>query len=188
MDERRRIERDIHDGAQQGLLAVGATLSSIRGKADGEVAALLDQAVEDLKLTVQSLRDLARGVHPPILTDRGLAPAIETLAEHSPVPVDVDVVSDRFRPAIEAAAYFLVAEALTNTARHADATSITVKGSRSGNSLVVEVSDDGHGGADAGGGTGLQGLRDRIEALGGELRIMSPSRGGTTLRASLPCE
>lgn len=187
LDERRRIERDLHDGAQQGLLALGARLGSIRGKADEELGAQLDEAIEELKSTVDILRDLARGVHPPILTDRGLAPAIETLAEHSTAAVDIDVVSERFRPAVEAAAYFLVAEALTNTVRHANATSVSVKAFRTDGWLNVEISDDGNGGADFAGGTGLQGLRDRVEALGGELQIGSPHGRGTTLTARLPC-
>ena len=188
IEERRRIERDLHDGAQQGLLALGASLSAIRGKADGEVGGLLDEAMEDLKLTVDSLRDLARGVHPPILTDRGLAPAIETLAERAPFPVELDVAPDRFRSAVEAAAYFMVAEALANTARHAEATAVSVEASCARGWLAIEVADDGIGGADPDGGTGLQGLRDRVEALGGELQIMSPTGGGTTLKARLPCE
>ena len=187
LEERRRIERDLHDGAQQGLLALGARLSSIRSRADDEIGPLLDEAIEDLKSTVDSLRDLARGVHPPILTDRGLAPAIETLAEHSAVAVEIDVVSERFRPALEAAAYFLVAEALTNTVRHSNADVIHVRASRTDGWLDVEVSDNGDGGAEIDGGTGLQGLRDRVEALGGELRIDSPHGGGTTLTARMPC-
>lgn len=188
MDERRRIERDLHDGAQQGLLALGARLGSIRGKADGEMGRLLDEAIEDLRSTVDSLRDLARGVHPPILTDRGLAPAIETLAERSPVPVHVDVEPDRFRPAVEAAAYFLVAEALTNAARHARATSVRIAAFCMDGWLHVEVSDDGDGGAEMNGGTGLQGLQDRVEAVGGQMQVSSPLGEGTTLRAKLPCE
>lgn len=188
LDERRRIERDLHDGAQQGLLALGASLSSIRAKTDGEVGGLLDEAIEDLKSTVDSLRDLARGVHPPVLSDRGLAPAIKSLAERSPVAVEVDVLSDRFRPAVEAAAYFLVAEALANTARHANASSVAVAAARVDGWLTIDISDDGSGGADLGRGTGLQGLTDRVEALGGELIISSPPGGGTTLLARLPCE
>ena len=188
MDERRRIERDLHDGAQQGLLALGARLGSIRGKADGEMGRLLDEAISDLRSTVDSLRDLARGVHPPILTDMGLAPAIETLAERSPVPVQVEVETDRFRPAVEAAAYFLVAEALTNAARHAKATSVRITAFRTDGWLHVEVSDDGDGGADMDGGTGLQGLQDRVEAIGGQMQVSSPLGEGTTLRAKLPCE
>jgi signal transduction histidine kinase len=188
MDERRRIERDLHDGAQQSLLALGARLGSIRSKADGEMGRLLDEAIEALRSTVDSLRDLARGVHPPILTDRGLAPAIETLAEHSPVAVHVDVEPDRFRPAVEAAAYFLVAEALTNAARHAEATSVRIAAFCMDDWLHVEVSDDGNGGADMDGGTGLQGLQDRVEAIGGQMLVSSPLGEGTTLRARLPCE
>lgn len=188
MDERRRIERDIHDGAQQGLLALGATLSSIRSRSDGEVAGLVDEAIDDLKATIDGLRDLARGVHPAILTDRGLAPAIETLAEGSPVAVKVSVIEERFRPAIEAAAYFLVAEALANTARHANADSVIVEAGRADGWLTISVADDGRGGTDLEGGTGLQGLRDRVEAVGGELEVVSPPGQGTTVRARLPCE
>ena len=188
IEERRRIERDLHDGAQQGLLALGANLSSIRAKADGEVGGQLDEVIEDLKVTVESLRDLARGVHPPILTDRGLAPAIETLAEHASVPVELHLTSERFRPSVEAAAYFLVAEALVNAIRHANATSVVVNASCAEGWLTVEIADDGYGGADTRGGTGLQGLKDRIEALGGDLQIISPTGGGTNLKARLPCE
>ena len=188
IEERRRIERDLHDGAQQGLLALGASLSSIRGKTDGEVGGLLDEAIEDLKMTVESLRDLARGVHPSILTDRGLAPAIETLAERAPVPVEIHLTSARFRPSVEAAAYFLVAEALANAIRHANPKSVVVEASSTGGWLTVEVTDDGNGDADPRGGTGLQGLKDRVEALGGDLQIISPVGGGTILKATLPCE
>ena len=186
--ERRRIERDLHDGAQQSLLALGARLGSIRSRADGEMERLLDEAIEDLRSTVDTLRDFARGVHPPILTDRGLAPAIQTLAEYSPVAVHVDVEPDRFRPAVEAAAYFLVAEALTNATRHAGATSVRIEAFCMDGWLHVEVSDDGNGGADMGGGTGLQGLQDRVEAIGGQMQVSSPLGEGTTLTARLPCE
>jgi signal transduction histidine kinase len=188
MDERRRIERDLHDGAQQSLLALGARLGSIRGKADAEMGRLLDEAIEDLRSTVDSLRDFARGVHPAILTDRGLAPAIESLAEHSPVAVHVDVALDRLRPAVEAAAYFLVAEALTNASRHANARSVRIAAFCVDGWLHVEVSDDGIGGADMAGGTGLQGLQDRVEAIGGQMHVNGPRGRGTTLTARLPCE
>lgn len=188
LEERRRIERDLHDGAQQGLLALGANLSSIRGKANGEVAELLDEALADLSLTVENLRDLVRGVHPPILSDHGLAAAIESLAERSSIPIHAEVSGERFRPPAEAAAYFLVSEALTNAVRHAEATSVTVRAFRNADWLVIEISDDGRGGADSGHGTGLQGLVDRFEALGGELTVVSPSGEGTTLTARLPCE
>lgn len=188
IEERRRIERDLHDGAQQGLLALGASLSSIRDKVDGEMGDLLDEAIEDLKMTVEGLRDLARGVHPAILTDRGLAPAIETLAERAPFPVELHMTLERFRPSVEAAAYFLVAEALTNAVRHANATSVVVNSSCAGGWLAVEIIDDGIGGADPARGTGLQGLEDRVEALGGDLQIDSPAGRGTTLNARLPCE
>lgn len=188
MEERRRIERDLHDGTQQGLLALGATLSSARSRANGEVAHLLDEAIEDLKRAIDSLREFARGVHPSILTDRGVGPAIETLAERSPVPVKFDVTDERYRPAIESAAYFVVVESLTNTIRHANATTARVTVSAAEGQLIAEVSDDGEGGADVGGGTGLQGLQDRIEALGGQLHVISPPGGGTTVKAVLPCE
>ena len=188
IEERRRIERDLHDGAQQGLLALGANLSSIRAMTDGEVSAQLDEVIEDLKVTLESLRDLARGVHPPILTDRGLAPAIEMLAERAPLPVELHLSPERFHPSVEAAAYFLVAEALANAVRHANATSVVVNASCADGWLTVEIADDGYGGADTRGGTGLQGLEDRIEALGGDLQVISPTGGGTTLKARLPCE
>ncbi len=188
MEERRRIERDLHDGAQQGLLALGATLGSIRAQADGEVGDRLGVAIEELKETIQDLRDLARGVHPAILTDRGLAPAVRALAERAPVPVEVDVTPDRFPAPVEAAAYFFVAEALTNAIRHAEASSVALRGTRTEGFLEMEVSDDGRGGIDAPGGSGLQGLRDRVEALGGTLEIRSEPGSGTRLKVRLPCE
>lgn len=186
--ERRRVERDLHDGAQQGLLALAASLSSIRLGADGTVADRLDGAIDDLQSVIEELRDLARGVHPPMLSERGLAPALEALAERSPIPVEVDGAVPRCRPAAEAAAYFLVAEALTNAARHADASLVTITVSAADNQLTVAVSDDGRGGAEAGPGTGLQGLVDRLEALGGTVRVISPLGGGTTIEGTIPCE
>ncbi len=186
LQERRRIERDLHDGAQQGLLALAASLGSIRTSATGDVAERLDQTLDDLRLVIADLRDLARGVHPPILTERGLLPAIEALAERAPIPVDFDGAIGRCRPANEAAAYFLVAESLTNAIRHANASQVTVRLRHEGDQLTVDVADDGVGGADPGSGTGLQGLIDRFEAVGGQV-IVSTGQAGTSVKGRLVC-
>ncbi|MEL7155489.1 MAG: histidine kinase, partial [Actinomycetota bacterium] len=186
--ERQRIERDLHDGAQQGLLALAASLSSVRLEADGPVAARLEDVIGDLRVVIDELRDLARGVHPPILTERGLVAAIESLAERSPIPVSVAGSPPRCRPMAEAAAYFVVAEALTNATRHADASAIAVEVAVTGGCLRVTVSDDGHGGAGTDSGSGLRGLVDRVEAVGGIVRVVSPPEVGTTIEATLPCE
>lgn len=185
--ERRRIERDLHDGAQQGLLALGASLGAIRTRSEGDVVDMVDEAIRDLRSTLDDLRALARGVHPALLTDRGLAAAIRALAERAPVPVEADVVEGRFRESVEAAAYFFVAECAANAFRHAAATHVGVSVSVEGDALRVEVSDDGIGGADPAGGSGLQGLVDRVDALGGSVRLSSPPGGGSTVTAVLPC-
>lgn len=187
MAERRRIERDLHDGAQQGLLALGASLGAIRSRSDGEVADLLDEAIADLRNVIDDLRELARGVHPPILAERGLGPAVEYLAERSPVPVRVQTTARRCRQSAEAAAYFLVAEALANATRHTRPTHVDVVVAVEDGWLRVSVSDDGDGGADSEAGSGLQGLADRLEALGGEFRVVSRHGRGTTIEGSLPC-
>lgn len=186
--ERRKIERDLHDGAQQSLLALGASLGSIRGRVDGSAAAMLDEAIGDLRSIVEELRELARGVHPAILTERGLAPALETLAERAPLPVSVRVTGPRCRPASEAAVYFLVAEAITNASRHADATAVDVSVEVVDGWMRVNVSDDGRGGADPVAGSGIAGLQDRLAALGGSLTLNSPAGGGTVLLGAIPCE
>jgi signal transduction histidine kinase len=186
----RRIERDLHDGAQARLVALGMNLglAEQRLAADPEGARdLVAEARAGVEAALQELRDLARGVHPPVLTDRGLAAAIASLAHASAVPVDIAAdVPERPPAVVETAAYFVVAEALANAAKHAGATRVAVRLVREPTVLVVEVTDDGRGGADAG-GSGLTGLRRRVEALDGALTVESPSGGGTTLRAELPC-
>ena len=190
--ERRRIERDLHDGAQQRLVALAATLGDARQRfdSDPEVArAMVDDAHQDAKAALKEIRDLVRGINPFILQDRGLDAALSAVVARSPVPVDLEVrLADRPPAAVESAAYFVVAEALTNVARHADATRAHVAVARSGNRVVVEVRDDGRGGADASVGTGLQGLRDRVGALGGTMYVLSPVGGPTTIMVELPCE
>jgi signal transduction histidine kinase len=190
--ERRRIERNIHDGAQQRLvtlsLAVQMAESRAATGADEELASTLRQVSDELRSALSDLRELARGVHPAVLTRSGLAAAIRSLAERSSIPVRVsDVPSERFEPPVEAAAYFVVSEALANVTRHSGATEARVRVARSDGSLVVEVEDDGVGGADVRAGTGLRGLADRLAVLGGKLRVESPPGAGTRVVAELPC-
>ena len=188
-EERRRIERDLHDGAQQRLVALGFTLrrANRRADADPELAQLLDDANRELEDGLRELRALARGIHPTALADGGLAPAVRELADRFPIPVEVDVEDRRFATPIEATAYFIVAEALTNVLRHAEATSASVRGRFVGEALDLAIADDGRGGADDGrGGSGVRGLADRAQAVGGTLSIDSPAGGGTTVRARLP--
>lgn len=183
--ERRRVERDLHDGAQQRLVALAMRLDLAR-QTTGASAALLDEATTELRAAVAEVRDLARGLHPTILVEAGLGPAIEALAERTSVPVSVEAPTRRFPANVEAAAYFVVAEALTNVARYAGATIVRVEIRAEGDRLTIAVRDDGHGGADPARGSGLRGLTDRVAALGGQLAIESPPGGGTTVRADLP--
>jgi signal transduction histidine kinase len=183
--ERRRVERDLHDGAQQRLVALAMRLDLARQSNDAS-AALLDDATAELRAAVAEVRDLARGLHPPILTEAGLGPALEALAERASVPVTIDAPERRYPAAVESAAYFVVAEALTNVARYASATAVRVEVRPEGDRLSVSIRDDGQGGADAARGTGLSGLADRIAALGGRLEVDSPAGGGTTVSADLP--
>jgi signal transduction histidine kinase len=189
--ERRRIERDLHDGAQQRLVALAATLGDARQHFDSDpeaARAMVGDAHEEAKAALKEIRDLVRGINPFILQDRGLDAALSAVVARSPVPVELDVrLAERPPAPVESAAYFVVAEALTNVARHADATRANVAVARSGNRLVVEVRDDGRGGADASVGTGLQGLRDRVNALGGTMYVLSPVGGPTTISVELPC-
>jgi signal transduction histidine kinase len=188
--ERKRVERDLHDGAQQRLVAVALELQMVRSKlqTDPEAAAeRLETAADELTGATQELRELARGLHPPLLADRGLVPALEALATRAPVPVTVEAPEAARAPeAVEAAAYFVVAEALTNVARHANARQALVRVASRDGELRVEVEDDGAGGADLSAGSGLRGLADRVEALGGALEVDSGAGRGTTVRASLP--
>lgn len=189
--ERRRIERDLHDGAQQRLVALAMGLGMAKEKFAGDPEAartLLDEAHDEAKRALAELRDLARGIHPAVLTDRGLDAAVSALAARSPVPVEIDVdLRDRPPAATESTAYFVVAEALANVAKHAAATRAEVRIASEGGRLVVEVRDDGVGGADLAGGSGLAGLADRVASVDGRLVVASPKGGPTVVRAELPC-
>jgi signal transduction histidine kinase len=189
--ERRRIERDLHDGAQQRLVAVAMNLGRARSHYDDDpdtARDLLDEAHRDAKQALAELRDLARGIHPAVLTDRGLDAALSGLAGRCPVPVTVSVAAGpRCTPTIEAIAYFVVSEALANIAKHAQASRAAVSVYRHENRLRVEVSDNGIGGADAARGSGIAGLRDRVAGVDGTLEVISPAGGPTTLKAELPC-
>ena len=189
--ERVRIERDLHDGAQQSLVSLAMSLGRARAKLDDDPAGarvLLDQAHGDAKRALAELRDLARGIHPAVLTDRGLDAALSALAARSPVPVSVEVdVPHRPSPTVEAVAYFVVAESLTNVAKHARARAAAVRVLQAGDRMYVTVLDDGVGGADLALGTGLSGLRDRVAAVDGRLALSSPSGGPTELTVELPC-
>jgi signal transduction histidine kinase len=187
---RRRIERDLHDGAQQRLVTVSLQLSLARRRMITDPAAgleLIDGVSEELRHALAELRELARGIHPATLSERGLGPAVDALASRCPVPVEIDGLPDgRFAAGIEAAAYFTIAEALTNVAKYANASNATVAVRRVNGHACVEVRDDGIGGADPGRGSGLQGLADRVGALDGSLALDSPPGSGTTLRAEIP--
>ncbi len=191
--ERRRLERDLHDGAQQRLVALSLSLRLLRSKLhdtpelDPAAAAAADDAAEELRVAIAELRELARGIHPAILTEAGLGPALTNLAERSVVPAVVTDQPDRRLPApIEATAYFVVSEALANAAKHAAATRVGIGVRCTATSLRVEVSDDGVGGADRGRGTGIEGLHDRVAALGGTLTVDSPPGQGTLVAADIP--
>jgi signal transduction histidine kinase len=188
--ERRRIERDLHDGAQQRLVSVTLTLrlAESRIASDPEsAAALVARAREEAELAINELRELARGIHPAVLSDHGLCAALDALAARAPVPVTVSgVPSAPLAPAVEAAAYFVTAEALTNVAKYAQASEASVRLSVDDGRLRVQVSDDGVGGADPAAGSGLHGLRDRVDALDGRLELDSPPGGGTTLTIEIP--
>ena len=190
--ERRRLERNLHDGAQQRLVSVSVALRLAKGKlekAHAEKAIeLLNEANAELGLALEELRELARGIHPAVLTERGLGPALASLADRAPVPVDLDgLPKERLPDQVEAAAYYVVSEALTNVAKYARASSVNVRVVREDGRAVVEVADDGVGGANPRLGSGLHGLTDRVEALEGHLRIHSPPGKGTTIRAEIPC-
>ena len=189
--ERRRLERDLHDGAQQRLVTLSLALGMARDRAAGadpELAALITSAGKEAREALTELRELARGIHPAVLTETGLTGAVQALVERSPVAATITAVPDeRFPAAIEATAYFVVSEALANVAKHAMAGGAQVTIRRRPGRLVVEVSDDGAGGARAEGGSGLRGLADRVASVGGVLRVDSPPGGGTRLEADLPC-
>ena len=191
LEERRRLERDLHDGAQQRLVSMALNIRLARAKLNEDPLAadkLLTNAGEELDSALAELRELARGIHPAVLTDRGLGTALETLASRAPVPVELAELPDvRLPEAVELAAYFVVAEALTNVAKYANATHAKVEVARENGRLTVEVEDDGIGGANPENGTGLRGLADRIAVLEGRLEIDSETGRGTTVRAQIPC-
>jgi len=187
---RRKLERDLHDGAQQRLVSLSVVLRLIAGKVEpaSKEAQLLATAREELNASLEELRQIARGIHPAVLSDHGLPVALESLAARTPVRVALDVEFEtRLPPQVEVAAYYLIAEGLTNVAKYADAQTARVALSRANGALIVEVSDDGKGGADPANGSGLRGLADRVEALDGRLKVWSPPAGGTRLRAEIPC-
>jgi signal transduction histidine kinase len=186
-EERRRLERDLHDGAQQRLLGVGMALQLLRASRDDERQRLLDETDAEVQAALAELRELARGIHPAVLTDHGLGPAIRTLAERSPLPVEVGASDERLAGEIETAVYFIVAEALANVAKHARASKARVSVARENGIVRVEVSDDGVGGAAPDGGTGLRGLADRAGALDGKLVVESLAGYGTRVVAEIPC-
>jgi PAS domain S-box-containing protein len=189
--ERRRLERNLHDGAQQRLVSLSLTLRQCESRlagADRDALDLVRRGGAELADALEELRELARGIHPAILTDRGLVPALEMLAGRASIPVDLCAqLDERLPEPVEAAAYYIVAEALTNAHKHAGAMRARVDVSRLDGEALVEVADDGVGGADVRGGSGLRGLTDRVDALGGELELESPAGAGTILRARLPC-
>jgi signal transduction histidine kinase len=188
-DARRRLERDLHDGAQSRLVALALKLKLARMQVDegSQAATLLDESSAELQASLDELRELARGLHPVVLTDRGLNAAIRILASRAPVPVDITALPENRLPApIELAVYFVVAEALTNVAKYAQASAAAVAITVSDGRTVVEVSDDGVGGADVAAGSGLRGLSDRVAALDGTLTLQSPPGAGTRLHAEFP--
>jgi signal transduction histidine kinase len=190
-EERKRLERDLHDGAQQRLLATRLALQLARGgleRGNGEVGGLIDEADAELKDALEDIRALARGLHPAILSDEGLAAALATLARRSQVPVEiVSVPADRLPIAVETATYFLVAEALANAAKYADASHVRIAVGIERHEAVIRIDYDGRGGAAVIPGGGLAGLRDRIDAVDGHLTVTSRAGAGTHLRAEIPC-
>jgi signal transduction histidine kinase len=191
LEERRRLERDLHDGAQQRLVSMALNIRLARAKLNEDplaAEALLESAGTELDSALAELRELARGIHPAVLTDRGLATALETLANRAPVPVELgELPEERMPEAVELAAYFVVAEALTNVAKYSEASHATVQVERHNGRVIVEVSDDGIGGADPGRGTGLRGLADRLAVLEGRLEVDSAQGHGTKITARIPC-
>jgi signal transduction histidine kinase len=189
-EARRRLERDLHDGVQQRLVALALQLRMAQRTAGDAAAtkAALEACSEELAAALEELRELARGIHPAVLTERGLPAALQSIVDRAPVPVELDVrLEERLAPAQEAALYFTASEALANVAKYAEARSAVVRAWRDGRIVVIEIADDGVGGADTGRGSGLRGLCDRVEAVGGRLEISSPPGAGTRIVARLPC-
>jgi signal transduction histidine kinase len=189
--ERRRIERDLHDGTQQRLVSIAMSLGLLEARLPSEPPALrplVHETRQALALALEELRELTQGIQPALLTERGLAAALEDLARRAALPTHLSVeIPERLPEQVESAAYFLVSEGLANAIKHSHAGEVRVSAVSAGGRLTVEVVDDGIGGAAPGGGSGLRGLADRVEALGGSLTVSSPPGRGTTLRAELPC-
>jgi signal transduction histidine kinase len=188
--ERQRLERNLHDGAQQRLVAVSLELAVLRERLgeDADASGRVDQMKREVALSLDELRDLARGLHPAVLSGHGLVVALESLAARAPVPVLLSMdLQGRLPDAVEVAAYYVVSESIANVGKHAGAASTTVDVTQVGPHLVVEITDNGGGGADTEAGSGLRGLADRVEALDGRLRVWSPLGGGTRVRAEIPC-
>jgi signal transduction histidine kinase len=185
---RRKLERDLHDGAQARLVALALLLrtAKLRARHDPGLVELLDRASDELQTGLSELRELARGIHPAVLTERGLEPALRTLVSRAPVPVTVEAADGRLPGPVESAAYFVVSEALQNVAKYAHATQASVTVERTNGHVTVDVTDDGVGGADTANGSGLRGLADRVAALDGTLSLESPPGRGTRLRAKIP--
>jgi signal transduction histidine kinase len=189
-EERRRLERDLHDGAQQRLVSLGVQIRRLQRTLPRDAAILrpaFDQIVDEVGAAIGDLRQIAAGVRPARLDD-GLAAALRDLARTSPVPVDVSVLEDRVPASVEAAAYFVACEALTNAVKHGGASKVAVRAVRANGSLRVSIADDGLGGAVVRRGSGLAGLQDRVAAHGGTLHVVSPKGGGTRVEAAIPCE
>ena len=188
--ERQHLERDLHDGAQQRLIALSLELSMLEQKLGDrpDLQTRLDSARREIALTLEELRDVARGIHPAVLSGHGLAVALESIAARAPLPVRLTVDLDvRLPERVEVAAFYVVSESLTNIAKHAEASDAAVLVTTASECLIVEVVDDGVGGADTESGSGLRGLADRVEALGGRLRVWTPLGGGTRVQAEIPC-
>jgi signal transduction histidine kinase len=186
-EARRRLERDLHDGAQQRFVIAALTLECAAARATGTPAApLVAEALDQVRQGLAELRELAHGIHPAVLSERGLATALAGLVARSPLPVELRVTPERAPPTVETAIYFTVAEALTNITKHAHATRASVTVDATDGALVAEIVDDGVGGARPTAGSGLCGLTDRMEAVGGTLSVESPPAGGTRVRAHAP--
>jgi signal transduction histidine kinase len=187
-EQRRRVVRDLHDGAQQRFVHSIMTLQQARRRSDddSEIATLIDESLASAGAGLDALRELARGIHPAILTNHGLAAAVEALADLAPLPVDVDIAETRYPASVESAAYFVVAEALTNVAKYARARTARVTAAELDGRLRLEVTDDGVGGAQAARGSGLTGLQDRVAALDGTFRVDSPAGDGTRMAVEIP--
>jgi signal transduction histidine kinase len=183
-EQRRQVVRDLHDGAQQRLVEAIMTLQLAQAR--GEGTPLVAEGIEQVRAAIAELRELARGIHPSILTHRGLEAAVEALSHRMPLPVALQIPNDRYPPSIESAAYFVVAEALTNVAKYANAKTARVMATSCDDCLTLTIEDDGVGGAHASAGSGLSGLHDRITALSGTLTLDSPPGRGTRIRAEIP--